>query len=150
MADLKRVAAPSAQPQLNVQAPVEPVLAELAATLDSQGHGLVDAVAFGLYHAPRNGWFRTDRARRPLRQWVEALSRAFRGGAQAEALAATGRLVRSAEVGGASLLECLLFVERFTGALLALAQRSPGLQASAESDARRALELVQHAVVSGR
>jgi diguanylate cyclase (GGDEF)-like protein/excisionase family DNA binding protein len=150
VADLKRAAAAESRMKLNLPEPDNRVFPELGATLDAQGGELIEVVATGLYERSCPGWFRMDRARRPLRQWVDAMSRAFKSGAQDDGLAATARLVRVAEIGGASPLECALFVERFTGALDAITRRSGNTAAAGGRDARRALALVRHAAVTGR
>jgi excisionase family DNA binding protein len=150
VAGLKRTAATTTRTKLKLSASSDHAFPEFAATLEAQGDDLVDVVATGLYERSHAGWFRMDRARRPLRQWVDALSRAFESGAHDEGLAATVRLVQLAEVGGASLLECTLFVERFTAALLALTQRSGDAAAAPQRDARRALAHLRHGVVTGR
>jgi hypothetical protein len=118
VADLKRLSAERWKPTVRLSpAPRQPLLA-LAALLDRDGQRVIAAVVRGLYENPRHGWFRSDRARRPLHQWVADVGRACRSGEYQQLDAATARLVRHAQVAGASTLECVLFMERFGAAVV--------------------------------
>ena len=118
VADLKRLAPPSGAVKLNLDAVPSRPVRRLSVLLDQDGEALLASVTGALYQKPTRGWFMGDRARRPLRGWIAALSRACRSGEYGELEEATVGLVRQAEVAGATLLECSLFVERFTAALI--------------------------------
>jgi diguanylate cyclase (GGDEF)-like protein/excisionase family DNA binding protein len=90
-----------------------PALAEL---LTMAGERLTTAAARRLYEGETGGWLRSAQAAPPVAAWVEALVAAARAGEYEQAGAATARLVRQAVHGGATLLECHLFVEA-TGAV---------------------------------
>jgi diguanylate cyclase (GGDEF)-like protein/PAS domain S-box-containing protein/excisionase family DNA binding protein len=150
VADLKRLARTSTQARIHAGSPPEGPLPRVAAVLDADGERLTAAVATRLYEKPTRGWFMSDRARRPLRQWLEALSGACRCGEYEEGAKATAVLMRHAEIGGASMLECGLFAERFGHALLGRLQLGGVDRGDALASAQRFAAVIRHAVLAER
>ena len=150
VADLKRLAPSVGVPKLNLDAfPPGPV-PRVSVLLDADGDTLLTRVTGSLYQKPTRGWFVGDRAWRPLRRWVATFSRACRSGTYDELAEATAGLVRQAEVAGASLLECSLFVERFTGAMArTMPKPCPG-DHDDHAEIARVVVAARRCVVTGR
>jgi excisionase family DNA binding protein len=89
-----------------------PASAEL---LRMAGERIITVAARRLYEGEEGGWFRSAQAGPPLSAWLGAMLAACRTGEYPPVGAATGRIVRQAMLGGATLLECHLFIEAYAG-----------------------------------
>jgi excisionase family DNA binding protein len=115
------------------QAPVREVpwpdtpLPAAAELLRMAGERITAVAARRLYEGEEGGWFRSPQATPPLSGWLDAAIAATAGGDFPPLSTATSRLVRQAMLGGATLLECHLFVEAFAGVLVRslLERRAP-------------------------
>ena len=87
-----------------------PAAAELLAMA---GERITTIAARRLYEGEEGGWLRSAQAGPPLSAWVDALTAACRSGDYLPVAASTARLVRQALLGGATLLECHLFIEAY-------------------------------------
>jgi diguanylate cyclase (GGDEF)-like protein/PAS domain S-box-containing protein/excisionase family DNA binding protein len=150
VADLKRLGRASSRPRLDLGSGSTSPVPRLAAILESDGTRLLVAVTAGLYEKPSRGWFRSDRARRPMAQWISALRRACASGDYAPLQDETVQLARRAEIGGASLLEFTLFMERISGAMVQMLRRDGGSTDSEIVAAQRMLAAQRHGVLAER
>ena len=116
--------------------------------LISQGSELADMVAGSLYEgAP--GWFAEEDARAPTAEWIIQLATSFREGRYASMSSDLDRYLRHAEVGGASLAERHLFVERFGTALRRRLEHQRSGQAEQRDASQAMAMLAQHTLTSG-
>jgi excisionase family DNA binding protein len=92
-----------------------PATAELLAMA---GERIAGVAGRRLYEGEDGGWLRSPQAGPPLSAWNAALRDACRSGAYAPLAAATAHLARQALLGGASVLECHLFIEAFAGVVV--------------------------------
>ncbi len=150
VADLKRLGRASSRPRLDLGSGHSPPIPRLAAILETDGSRLLAAVSAGLYEKPTRGWFRSDRARRPIAQWAQALRQACLTGDYAPLQSDTAQLARRAEIGGASLLEFTLFMERLAAAVLQLLRRDGVSTDSEIVAAQRMLAAQRHGVLAER
>jgi diguanylate cyclase (GGDEF)-like protein/PAS domain S-box-containing protein/excisionase family DNA binding protein len=123
--EVRRLLAERGRPQVapaDVPRRALPALAEL---VDAHGAALADVGWRGLYGDLRAGFFVEPDGIAAAERWLGALSSAARTANYEMLLEATSALTRSAERGGASLLERHLALERFgETATRALARRS--------------------------
>lgn len=97
--------------------PAEP-LAPLARLLDQRGRELHELAVHSMYVERADGWFASPEAPAVISAWMKALSSATRTGTYAEALDATEALVRSADLGGTTVLERHTQLELFSERVL--------------------------------
>ena len=150
VADLKRLGRASSRPRLDLGSAAATPIPRLAAILETDGSRLLVAVCAGLYEKPSRGWFRSDRARRPIAQWVDALKQACVTGEYGVLQEDTVQLARRAEIGGASLLEFTLFMERIAAAMLQMLRRDGASTDSQIVAAQRMLASQRHGVLAER
>jgi diguanylate cyclase (GGDEF)-like protein/PAS domain S-box-containing protein/excisionase family DNA binding protein len=99
------------------QAPVREVpwpdgpLPAAAELLRMAGERIATIAARRLYEGEQGGWFRSAQGGPPLSAWLDSLVAACRTGEYPPIGTSTARLVRQATLGGATLLECHLFIE---------------------------------------
>ena len=110
--------------KLRGQAPVREIpwpdgpLPSAAELLNMAGERVTAAAARRLYEGEEGGWLRSAQAGPPLSAWTDSLTRACRSGEYQPVALSTAHLVRQATLGGATLLECHLFIETYANVLL--------------------------------
>ncbi|WP_270027373.1 EAL domain-containing protein [Solirubrobacter phytolaccae] len=120
VAELRRLSTgPELRPRTQLRAIDAPTasLPHVAALLRMQPERL-QSVAGGLYETGRHGWFAREPGVAELSEWAARVAAACESADWDSAETATQRLGARAEVGGATLLERFLVIERF-GALVA-------------------------------
>jgi diguanylate cyclase (GGDEF)-like protein/PAS domain S-box-containing protein/excisionase family DNA binding protein len=124
-ADVRRLLAARGRPQVAPADPPRRPLPGLAKLVDEHGAALGDLSWRGLYGELRAGFFLDVEGRAAAERWTGALSSAAATANYEMLHKATTALMRSAEQGGASLLERHLALERFCEtASRALARRA--------------------------
>jgi hypothetical protein len=121
--------------------PAEP-LQGLAEVLEVRGPELLALTVRSVYVRGGQGWFALGRARPRLDGWMDALHDAARRGRYQGAAEESRALVKRALIGGCSLLECHLFVERF-GLTLQQALKQGG-DADAQAGTLRLFTALRH------
>jgi diguanylate cyclase (GGDEF)-like protein/PAS domain S-box-containing protein/excisionase family DNA binding protein len=104
-------------PVREVPWPEGPLLAS-AELLQMAGERITTVAARRLYEGEDGGWFRSPQAEPPLSAWVGSLTAACRTGIYPPVALSTSHLVRQAMLGGATLLECHLFIEAHAGVVI--------------------------------
>ncbi len=150
VADLKRLGPAASRPRLNLCGAPAGTTPRLAAVLEVHGPQIVERVVGRMYDGPTRGWFADDRARGAVARWLGALAAACRTPDFEAARRDTVALVRTAEVGGASLLECETFVSRIGATTLQVLQLDAGADREELQDAQRVMATVRHALLEGR
>lgn len=87
------------------------------------GPEVLGRVAELLYERGAEGWFQSHHALELGWEWTNALASGLRTGQYAASDTASRSYMRRARLGGASLLECHLVLERFTQALVRVARQ---------------------------
>ena len=136
VADLKRLGPAASRPRLNLCGAPAGTTPRLAAVLEVHGPQIVERVVGRMYNGPTRGWFADDRARGAVARWLGALAAACRTPDFEAARRDTVALVRTAEVGGASLLECETFVSRIGATTLQVLQLDAGADRDELQDAQ--------------
>jgi diguanylate cyclase (GGDEF)-like protein/excisionase family DNA binding protein len=117
-----------------------------AGLVERLGAEILSRVAESLYERGSSGWFRSDEAHAYGEQWVQTLASGLRTGEYVDVLASSRHYLRRARLGGASLLECHIALERFTQGIVHMAsqQDCPSEDALA---VRRLLAGVDHVLL---
>jgi excisionase family DNA binding protein len=136
VSELARVNTP-AQTKLRLPDLPEGPLANLASVIASDGVELASIVARSLY-SDRPGWFAREEALPPLRGWLSALALAFQEGDYDQLADSLRAFTLAATVGGSTLTERHMFLERF-GALLETRLTRNGCHYSEVNVARRTM-----------
>jgi len=123
--EVRRLLAERGRPQVAPTEPPQRALPQLALLVESHGAALADLAWRGLYGDLRSGFFVDPEGVAAAERWIGALSSAAATGNYEMLHQATSSLMRTAERGGASLLERHLALERFCETVVrALARRS--------------------------
>jgi excisionase family DNA binding protein len=93
--------------------PSQPVVS-LAELRSARGPELGQIAARALYQGRRTGWFASEAAQPLIENWNKAVSSACLDGNYDIALTASTALTQHAEIGGATVLERHMFLERFS------------------------------------
>ncbi len=101
-----------------VEMPAVP-LAEVVEVLSERGTSLVEHGARATYEAWRPGWFATARARMRSRHWLDAVCAALAAGASRDAARATADYLLTGVLAGATMAECMRFLDQFAHASVA-------------------------------
>ena len=116
------------RPSVRLVNPPSHPLISLAELLTDEVSDLEEQAARAVYEDRRAGWFASDAAEDLLKNWVKTLCSACLNGDYDAALDATSKLMRQAQLGGASLLERHTYVERFGELTLRRLAAQPHIQ----------------------
>ena len=127
---------PADAPRVRPLAPPTRPLPGFARLVAASGLELAGEATGAVYGKGRAGWFGSAEAQPHLHRWVHTVALACLSGAGREAVEASLKMLRRADLAGASLLERHLFVENMSAACARALHAEPSTRGEAAAAAR--------------